>query len=76
VELKFCGGTEFAGKVHWRVAAGPNKELPFQGLDHNLAMRFQSTLQHEWDSLRVVNQGSLLLHLEATWEGDQHESRL
>merc|ERR1719461_229175 len=32
VELKFCGVTEFAGNVHFRVAVGQNKE--FQGLDH------------------------------------------
>jgi len=65
VELKFCGGTEFAGKIHWRVAAGQNQELPFQGLDHDFATRSQSTLQQEWNLLSAVNQGSLLLHFEA-----------
>jgi len=65
VELKFCGGTEFAGKIHWRVAAGQNQELPFQGLDHDFATRPTSTLQQEWNLLSAVNQGSLLLHFEA-----------
>jgi len=68
VELKFCGGTELAGKVHCRVAAGENKELPFQGLDHDFAERPQSTLQQEWDFLSVVKQKSFILHLEARME--------
>jgi len=65
VELKFCGGTEFAGKVHWRVAAGQNQEIPFQGLDQDFATRSQSSLQQEWNFFSVVNQGSLLLYFEA-----------
>jgi len=65
VELKFCGGAEFAGKVHWRVAAGQNQELPFQGLDHDFTTHSQSTLQQEWNLLSAVNKGSLFLHLEA-----------
>jgi len=65
VELKFEGGTEFAGKVHWRVAVGQNKELPFEGLDHDFATRPQSVLQQEKNFLGAVTRGSLLLHLEA-----------
>jgi len=66
--LKFCGGTELARKVHYRVAAGQNKELSFQGLDHDFATRPQSTLQQERNFLSVVNQGSLRMHFEARME--------
>jgi len=68
VGLKFGGGTERAGKVHYRVAAGQNKELPFQGLDHDFVTRPQSTMQQEWNFLSAVNQGSLLVHFEARME--------
>jgi len=68
VELKFCGGIEFAGKVHYRVAAGKKKELPFQSLDHDFITRPHSILQQEWNFLSVVNKGSLLVHLEARME--------
>jgi len=72
VELKFEGGTEFTGKVRWRVSVGQNKELPLEGLDHNFATRPQSILQQEWNFLIAVTRGSLLLHLEASME-ERHE---
>jgi len=66
VEIKFCGETEFARKVHFRVAVGQNKE--FQGLNHDFGTRPQCTLQQEWNFRNAVNKGSLLLHLEAHME--------
>jgi len=71
VELKFCGETEFARKIHYQVAIGRNKE--FHGLDHDFGTRPQSTLQHEWNFLNAINKGSFPLHLEARMESDQHE---
>jgi len=65
VELKFCGRPEFAGKVHYRVAGGQNKEWLFQDLHHDFAMQLWSTSQQECNLLSAVNDGSLLLHLEA-----------
>jgi len=75
VELKFEGGTEFAGRVHWRVAVGQNKELPLEGLDHDFATWPQSSLQQEWNFPSAVTRGSLLLRLEARFEArmDPHE---
>jgi len=75
MELKFCAGTEFAGKIHWRVAVGQNKELPSEGLDHDFTTRPQSILQQEWNFLSAVSRGSLLLHLEARME-TSHGCRL
>jgi len=68
VELKFCGGTEFARKIHWRVAAGQNQELSFQGLNHDFSACPTSTWQQEWNFLSLVTKGSLLLHLETRME--------
>jgi len=64
VELKFCGGTDLSEKVHYRVAVGHKKQLPFQGLDHDFSTQHLSILPHAWDFLSTVNKGFVLLHLE------------
>jgi hypothetical protein len=73
VELKLCDGTRLSEKANicYRVAAGKNKELPFQGLEHNFAAQPLSILPQEWQFWSAVGGGVLLLHLEARmqWEG-------
>jgi len=64
VELKFNDGAVSSGKVHYRVAVGQNKQLPFQGLDHDFDAQPLSILQHKWDFLSTANKGLVLLHLE------------
>jgi len=65
VDLKWFGESASAGRVHFRVAAGLHKELPFQDSDHDFATRPLSTTQHEWNFPMAYNKGSLVLHIEA-----------
>jgi len=65
VDLKWFGESASAGRVHFRIAAGLHKELPFQDSDHDFATRPLSTTQHEWNFPVAYNKGSLVLHIEA-----------
>merc|ERR1719433_2323343 len=69
VGLKLCDGKlSEKVKLHFRVAAGKNKELPFQPLEHDFASQPLGILPQEWQFLSIVNSGFLLLHLEARME--------
>jgi len=68
VELKFIGGTEFNGKVHYRVAVGQDNDSHFQDLEHNFAMRAHSTMPQEWNFKIAAKKKSLVVRLEARLE--------